>query len=196
MTPAITIAIGALIISIINSVYTAKTYKKSRRLEFLQRKDRLIQKISDLNDRNTEAHLISAKYRLVAVKIAGLPLRGEQAEQNTVHVASLKNTIDNIEKGIKIWDEEIEKLHVINHNLTLETDAPEVEKMIALVQIASDRLKHSNEELSSFLFFQETNTEYISTKLTEMYAIEKEMIQINIEYEREMAKLNIERIGS
>ena len=88
MEPAIKVAIGSLIISflsligmVINSVFTAKTYKKNRRLEFLQRRDRLSQQISDLNDRNTEFQLISARYELVAVKNAGLPLRGEQAER-------------------------------------------------------------------------------------------------------------------
>ena len=47
MEPAIKIAIGALIISffsligmMINSVFTAKTYKKNRRLEFLQRREK------------------------------------------------------------------------------------------------------------------------------------------------------------
>ena len=126
------IAIGALIISffsligtIISSVFTAKTYKKNRRLEFLQRRDHLSQKISDLNDRNAEAQLISARYELVAVKNTGLPLRGEQAEQNTALIASIKERREGIENGIKLWDEMIEKLHFIYSNLTLETDARE-----------------------------------------------------------------------
>jgi hypothetical protein len=78
MEPAVKVAIGALINSsfsliatFISSVFIAKTYKKNRRLEFLQRRDRLSQKISDLNDRNNEAHLISARFELVAVKRAG-----------------------------------------------------------------------------------------------------------------------------
>src|SRR6266436_8760523 len=148
MEPAIKIAIGALIISffsligvIINSVFTAKTYKKNRRLEFLQRRDHLSQKISDLNAKNTEAHLISARYEIVAVKNAGLPLRGEQAERNTALIASIKELQQNVEKGIKNWDENIEKLHFIYSSLTSETDAGQVERLIALVQVASDNLK-------------------------------------------------------
>ena len=111
MEPGIKIAIGALIISffsligvIINSVFTAKTYKKNRRLEFLQRRDHLSQKISDLNDRNTEAQLISARYELVAVKNAGLPLRGEQAERNTALIVSIKGLRDGVENIIKLCD--------------------------------------------------------------------------------------------
>src|SRR5450432_3301054 len=57
---AIGIAISLLTVIglIINTVVTVKTYKKSRRLEFLQRRDHLSQKISELNDRNIEAQLI------------------------------------------------------------------------------------------------------------------------------------------
>jgi len=108
--PAIKIAIGALIISflsligtIINSVFTAKTYKKNRRLEFLQRRDRFSQQISDLNDRNTEFQLISARYALVAVKNTMLPLRGEQAERNTALIASIHVQREGVENGMKLW---------------------------------------------------------------------------------------------
>jgi len=163
MEPAIKVAIGALIISflsligtIINSVFTAKTYKKNRRLEFLQRRDRLSQQISDLNDRNTKFQLISARYELVAVKNAGLPLRGEQAERNTALIASIKVQREGVEEGIKLWDENIERLHFMYSNLTLETDAPEVERLIASVQVASDNLKKSHIVFSSCLHIFET----------------------------------------
>src|ERR1700730_2761543 len=133
MEHAIKTAIGALAVSflsliglVINSVFTAKTYKKNRRLEFLQRRDRLSQKISDLNDRNTEAHLISARFELVAVKNAGLPLRGEHAERNAALIASIQQQRDGVEQGIKRWDEDIKRLHFIYSKVTLDTDAPEV----------------------------------------------------------------------
>ena len=137
---ALAISFFSLIVTIINSVFTAKTYKKNRRLEFLQRRDHLSQKISDLNDRNTEAQLISARYALVAVKNAGLP-RGEQAERNTALIASIEKQREGVDKGIRLWDENIGTLHFIYSNLTLEADAPEIERMIALVQVASDDLK-------------------------------------------------------
>src|ERR1700730_10119127 len=174
MEPAIKVAIGSLIISflsligmVINSVFTAKTYKKNRRLEFLQRRDHLSQKISDLNDRNTGAHLLSARYALVAVKNAGLSLQGEQAEQNTALIASIKKRQEAVEKGIKLWDENIQRLHFIYSNLTLETDAPEVERMIAIVQVASDNLKRANDGESSTLHILETTNELIRTGLAE-----------------------------
>jgi|ERR1017187_647010 hypothetical protein len=195
MEPAIKIAIGALTISffsligiIINSVFTAKTYKKNRRLEFLQRRDHLSQKISDLNERNTEAQLISARYELVAVKNAGLPLRGEQAERNTALIASIKEQRVGVENGIKLWDENIEKLHFIYSNLTLETDAPAVERMIAIVQVASDNLKKANNGYSSILHILETTNELIKTNLAEK---DEKIRQINIDFERAIEKLNV-----
>ena len=136
--------------TIINSVFTAKTYKKNRRLEFLQRRDHLSQKISDLNDRNTEAQLISARYELVAVKNAGLTLQGEHAERNVALTASIKKLQEGIEKGIKLWDENIQMLHFKYSKLTLETDAPEVERMIAIVQVALDNLKSLGSGLSLY----------------------------------------------
>src|SRR6266478_6922727 len=192
MEPAIKIAIAALIISfcsligtLINSMYTAKTYKKNKRLEFLQRRDHLSQKISDLNDRNTEAQLISARYELVAVKNAGLPLRGEQAERNMALIASIKEQQKGVENGIKLWDENIEKLHFIYSNLTLETDAPEVERMIAIVKVASDNLKKANNGYSSTLHILETNNELIKTNLAET---DEKIRQINLDFERAIEK--------
>jgi hypothetical protein len=193
MEPAIKVAIGALTISflsliglIINSVFTAKTYKKNRRLEFLQRRDHLSQKISDLNDRNTEFQLISARYELVAVKNAGLPLRGEHAEQNTALIASIKKQREGVENGITVWDENIEKLHFIYSNLTLESDAPEVERMIAIVQVASDNLKKANNGYSSTLHILETTNELIKTNLAET---DEKIRQINLDFERAIEKL-------
>jgi hypothetical protein len=201
MEPAMQIAIGALaisffslIVTIINSVFTAKTYKENRRLEFLQRRDHLSQKISDLNDRNTEAQLISARYELVAVKNAGLSLRGEQAERNTALIASIKEQRKGVENEMKLWDENIEKLHFIYSNLTSETDAPEVERIIAIVQVASDNLKKANNGYSSTLHILETTNELMKTTLAET---DEKIKQINIDFERAIEKLNVtNRVGS
>lgn len=193
MEPAIKIAIAALIISffnligiLINSVFTAKSYKKNRPLEFLQRRDHLSQNISDLNNRNTEAQMISARYGLVAVKNTGLPLQGELAERNTALIASIKDQREGVEKGIKLWDETIEWLHFIYSNLTLETDAPEVEKMIAIVQVASDNLKKAYNGHSSILHVLETTNEFIKTNSAEA---DEKIRQINLDYERAIEKL-------
>ena len=167
--------------TITNSVFTAKTYQKNARLEFLQRRDYLSQKISDLNNRNTEAHLLSARYVLVAVKRAGLQLQGEEAEENTAQIAKINKLQEGLEKAIKGLDENIQMLHFKYSKLTLETDAPEVERMIAIVQVASDKLKKFNDVDSSTLHILETTNELIKTSLTKR----DEMIrQINLDFEK------------
>lgn len=195
MNPATMIAIGALIISffsligtIINSVYTAKTYKKNRRLEFLQRKDRLSQKISELNDRVNEANIISARFELVALEKTVLPLRGEQAELQTAQIATIKKLRDGIEDDSKLWNKNIETLHFIYSNLTLETDASVVEKTIAIVQVASNNLKSTNDSFTSCLHTLETTKELMKSILAEA---DTKIRQINIDFEKAMEEIKV-----
>jgi hypothetical protein len=157
--------------------------------EFRQRQDRFAQTISELNDINTEFHLISARYALVAVRNAGLPLAGEQAERNTALIASINEQREGVEKNIKLWDKNIENLHLIYRNLTLETDAPEIERTIAIVKVASDELKKALGGYSSVLHILETTNEFMKTTLAE--SAEK-MRQINQEFDRKIENLNLD----
>ena len=193
MEPATWVAIGALIVScisliatVVNSVSTAKTDQRNRRLEFLQRRDHLSQQISDLSDRNTEFRLISARYELVVVKNAGLPLRGEQAERNMAGVASMKAQREDIETEIERWDKNIERLHFIYSNLTSEADAPKIEEMMTIVQVASDVLKKAIGSYSSTVHILETTNEGIKTILVESDA---KMRQIDLDHEKAIEKL-------
>jgi multidrug resistance efflux pump len=193
MEPAIRVAIGALIISLLsfvaaltNSIFTVRTFRKNRRLEFLQRRDRLAQLISDLNVRNTEFQLISARYEIVALKRTGLRLQGEDAEQNRALIAAIKEQQKGVDEGIKRWDELIATQHLIYSHLTLETDAPAIEKMIANVQVASDNLKHANVGYAATLHILEGANEFLTTTLAEA---EEKIRQINLDYERAVEKL-------
>ena len=58
----------ALIVAIISCAISAKNYKKSKRYEFLQRRDQLFLKISDLNAKNSEARVISSRFGIVLIK--------------------------------------------------------------------------------------------------------------------------------
>lgn len=78
------IGILSMIVAIIGCVIAAKSYKKSKRLEFFQRRDQLFAKISDLSAKNSEAYLISARYELVAFTTDSLELREELAEKKSV----------------------------------------------------------------------------------------------------------------
>ena len=186
MESAIGVAIGALLISFLSLIATFMTYRRNRRLEFLQRRDRLSQLISELSDRNTEFRLISARYELVAVKNAGLPLRGEQAEQNMAGVASIKAQREVVETEIEHWDKNIEALHFICSNLTLQTDAPKIEEMMTIVQVASDDLKKAKGVYSSTVHILETTNEFIKTTLV---ATDAKMRQIDLDYEKAIEKL-------
>jgi hypothetical protein len=188
---ALTISLFSLIITFVNSVYSAKTYKRNRRLEFLQRRDLLSQKISALNDRNTEFQLISARFETVAVKNSGLAVRGEHVEQNAAIIGSIKRLREGVETGIALWDENIEKLYVKYNSLTRETDAPEVEKMIDLVNVASDNLKKAYNGYSSTLHILESNNEWLKTTLAEL---DQKLRQIDIDFEGAIEKLR--SIGS
>ena len=113
-------------------------------------------------------------------------MEGEHAEQNRALIASINDQREGVENGIRRWAENIEKLHFIYSNLTLETDAPEVERMIALVQVASDDLKKANDGYSSVLHILETTNEFIKTNLTET---DEKIKQINLDFERAIEKL-------
>jgi hypothetical protein len=189
MEPAIRVAIAALVVTLINSVVTAMTFRKNRRLEFLQRRDRLWQQISELTDRNTECQMISARYALVAVRNAGLQLQGEQAEQNKALIASIEAARTGIEEGIGRWNESIKTLHSIYSALTSESDAPEIERMIAAVQVASDSLKATNMAYSSSLHILETSSDFIKATLAER---DQQIREINLDFDRAMARLTEE----
>lgn len=194
------LAIGALGVSflsligtIINSVFTAKTYKKNKRIEFIQRRDYLSRRISDLNDRINEFQLISARYGIVVAKDTGLQLRGEQADKNTALIASIERQREGVEEGIKLWDERIGTLHFIHSKLTLETDGPTVEYMIDTVQAASDNLRKAVSGYSAILHILETSNELIKTSLVEADA---KIRQINADFDKAVSKLSYHQDGS
>jgi hypothetical protein len=101
-------------------------------------------------------------------------------------IASIKELQQNVEKGIKNWDENIEKLHFIYSSLTSETDAAQVERLIALVQVASDSLKKANDSFLSSLHILETTNQIIETKLAET---DEKIRQIDLDFGRGMKNL-------
>jgi hypothetical protein len=178
MEPVTYTAIVALVIALGSLAVSFSVYKKSKRDAFIQRRDRLSQMISDLNVRITETHLISARYEIVAVKRAGLPLSGEQAEQNTAQIASIKRMREAIEVGLKSTEETIEKLYFIYSKLILETGAAKVEQYITLVQVLSNDLKKVNDRQISSLHILETTTQIIET--------DDQIKQMILDFERRM----------
>ncbi|MBA2492277.1 MAG: hypothetical protein H0W34_10785 [Pyrinomonadaceae bacterium] len=181
------IALGSLVVAIIVCVIAARSYKKSKRLEFFQRRDQLFAKISDLNAKNSEAHLISAKYEIVAVKNASLGLSGEQAEKHTAIIAAIKEIRKNMEKSIKNWDESIQHLHAMCSSLTPKTDTARVENLIAMVQAASDDLKKYNDASLSSLHILENTNSIIKVSLAEF---DEKVRQIDLDLRKAIKGFN------
>jgi hypothetical protein len=184
---AAVIALGSLIVAIIGCVIAARSYKKSKRLEFFQRRDQLFATISDLNAKNSEAHLISAKYEIVAVKNASLGLSGEQAEKNEAIIAAIKEIRKKMEQGTKNWDENIEQLHAICSSLTPKTDTARIENLIAMVRVASDDLKKCNDISLSSLHILENSNSIIKDSLAEF---DEKMRQIGLDFEKAIREFN------
>jgi hypothetical protein len=181
------IALGSLIVAIIGCVIAARSYKKSKRLEFFQRRDQLFATISDLNAKNSEAHLISAKYEIVAVKNASLGLSGEQAEKNEAIIAAIKEIRKKMEQGTKNWDENIEQLHAICSSLTPKTDTARIENLIAMVRVASDDLKKCNDISLSSLHILENSNSIIKDSRAEF---DEKMRQIDLDFEKAIREFN------
>jgi hypothetical protein len=184
---AVIVASLSLVVAAISCLIAVKNYKKSKRLEFLQRRDRLSQAISNLNERNTEFHLMLARYDIVVVKNTALALDGEQAERNVALIDSMKEQRKGMEQGMKKWEEQIERLHFLYSNLTLETDAVAIESLISMVQVASDNLKKANDGYDSVLHILETTNEFIKTTLDER---DEKIRQINLDFERGMREFD------
>lgn len=183
------IAIVVSVVSLVISLGVAiANYSKSKSDAFIQRRDHLSQTIAELNVRNAEAQGISARYEIVAVKTAGLPLRRELAEQNLALIASIKKVREAIEEGRIGGEQTIKKLHLIYSGLTLESDAAQVEGSIALAHVNSDELKQLNEVYYSSLYILETNNQDLATKQAEI--VEK-LRQINLAFERGMKNLGL-----
>ena len=175
------IALGSLVVAVIGCVIAAKGYKKSKRLEFFQRRDQLFAKISDFNSRNSEAHLISAEYEIVAVRNASLRLSGEHAEKNTDIIAGIKEIRKNMDKATKNWDQNIEQLHDICSGLTSTSDTARIENVSAMVQVASDDLRKSNDIALSSLHILENTNSIIRASLDEY---DEKVRQIDLDFAR------------
>jgi hypothetical protein len=144
-------------------------------------------KISDLNAKNSEAHLISARYEIVAATKASLGLLGEHAEENRAQIASIKELRKNIENGAKYWDDNVEQLHSICRGLTPTTDAARIENLIAMVQIASDDVKKYNEISVSSLHILEGTNSIIKASLSEF---DEKLSRINVDFEQAIRRFH------
>jgi hypothetical protein len=175
----------SLIVAIISCVIAAKNYKKSKRLELLQRRDQLFLKISDLNAKNSELRLISARFEIVMLnKVslnAELVMDKEFAEENKTQIARIKGIRENIELVANHWDGTIQQLHSLCSSFTLETDATSIEKLITRVQIASDEAKMNNEGHLASLHTLETTAPMLRASVGKVHELEIRRAELDLE---------------
>ena len=175
---ALIISSISLIVTIVNCVILVKNYKKSKRIEFLQRRDHLLQKITELSAKNSEAHLISARYEMVIQNFSTLRVTEEHAEQINNQITRSKKLQENIELNAQTWNEVIESLHSTCINLQIEA-AEKIERLIAMTQRASDNLKRSNEIYLGSLHILESTEPLLRTNLDELHNYEMQLAELN-----------------
>jgi hypothetical protein len=172
----------ALIVSIVSVVISFKAYHKSKRLEFLQRRDQLFLKISELNAENSKVRLIAARYGIVLLNKASQPVLDEkQAEENKTLVVSIKQLVENIELIANRTEVLVKQLHATCSNFTLETDATIIEKLIAIVQGASDEAKRNNEGYLASLYTQETTDPMLRASVAKIHELDIRKAELELE---------------
>ena len=178
----------SLIIAIISCVISVKNYQKSKRLEFFQRRDQLFQEIADLNAKFSELHLISARYGIVLLNMQSLSLSlgldERRAEENTrikTHIAAIKKLLESIELRLGTGGVLIKELHCICDSLTLKTDEIEIEKLIAMVQVASDEDKRTNEVHLSSLHTLERIEPMLKVNIADLQTLENRKAELDLQ---------------
>jgi hypothetical protein len=169
-------------------VILVKNYKKSKRIEYFQRRDHLFEKISELNIRNSEAQFISARYEIVRLKKLSLIIEGGDAEETKKQCASIEAIIEGIEGIVKQRANIIESLHSTYEHLTFKTDAILVENLIALVKVVSDDVKKHTDAHLATLHSLEENFPLMKDNLTQMNQLKTQ--QAELELELVMKRLN------
>jgi hypothetical protein len=178
------VSVISLVVAIVSCAIAVKSYKKSRRLEFFQRRDKLLLTISDLNAKTSEAHLISARFGIVRLNRMALVVDEKYAERKKTEIASLTRLREEIELRAERRDAIVDDLHAICSGLTTETDAIRIEKLIGLVQAASDDAKRYNEVHLSSLHTLETTDAMLKANFAEMHELEIRLAQLESEIKR------------
>jgi hypothetical protein len=190
------IALAALAISVISLLATlilgVKNYKKSKQLEFFQRRDHLFDKISELSTRNSEARFFSARYEIVRLKKLSLVIVGSDKEETEKQCASIEAIIETLEQKIKQRTDVFESLYPRYEHLSPK-DPSLVEDLIALVQVVSDSIKHINDAHLATLYALEENLPLMKENLTEINKLK--IRQAELELERAIKEFELTKNG-
>jgi hypothetical protein len=178
-------AIAALVIALISLISTivlaTKNYRKSKRLEFFQRRDKLFQAISEFNTKNSETRLSGARFTIMAITKDSTPTPKHYEEGNKALVAGIRTLAKNIESQAEDWDEKTKRFHSLCAVYTSEKHAENVEELIAIVQLGSDTIKRTNEIYLSTLHILETTNPKMEADLAQLRKMEMQLVELELE---------------
>jgi hypothetical protein len=176
------LSIIATIISISSLVLAFKNFRRSKRLEFLQRRDQLLLKISDLNAKTSEARLISARFRIVLINKVSSPVVADtHAEELKTQIASIREVERNIDVAANHWEETIHQLRSVCSILTLNTAPTVIEHLITKVQVAEDDIKQNNEAFLASLQTFETTDPMLRVGADKIHELKIPQAELNLE---------------
>jgi hypothetical protein len=176
------LSIIAIIISIGSFVLAFKNFRGSKRRDFLQRRDHLSLKISDLNAETSKARLISARFKIVLInKVASPVVDNTHAEELKTQIASIEETIRKMEVVADGWEEQIRQLHSLCSTFTSKTDPTVIERLIADVQADSDATKQNNETQLASLHTLETTGPMLRASVERLYELKIQQAEMNFQ---------------
>jgi len=185
---AIIVASFSLVVAAIGCVIAVKTYKKSKRLEFFQRRDQLFKAISDFNAKNSETRLSGARFTTIAIAHAALPSTSlYDEERKHALVASITTLATDIHSRAEVWDEQTQRCHDLCAKYNSDKHAADVEELIAIVQLGSDYIKKVNEICLSTLHILETMNPKLEADLMELYKMEMRLAELEEKEKPSMA---------
>lgn len=172
----------ATIISIGSLLLAFRNFRKSQRLEFLQRRDQLLHKVSDLNGELSEGRLISARFQIVLInKMSSPAMDATHAEELKSQIARIEALRGNLEMVANHWDQTLQQLHSACSNLTMATDPAIVEHLITSVQIASDDIKQTNGVHLASLHTLETTDPMLRASVDKVHELKIRQAELNVQ---------------
>jgi hypothetical protein len=172
----------SLVVAIVACTIAVKSYKKSKRLEFFQRRDQVFLAISDLNAKTAETHLISARLGIVILSWQARTMPEQYRERQKAQIVAMEKLREEIDLEATHWGERIKELHSIGSRFTFGMkDSTIMEDLKDLVLVASDNSKRAHEVRVSTLHTLESIDTMMATLSADMRNLEAQRAQLESE---------------
>lgn len=182
-------AIAALILSLLSLIVTLvlgiKNFRKSKRLEFFQRRDQLFAKISELNNKVSQFLLYVGRYEVIAMKNESLSLDPEFEKRRNQIVTAVRAERMKIEASLQQWFDIITELQSLGSCFMPETGTDGIERLIAIAQKGSNTITRMNEGYSAALLIL---ADVAPTLVANMEQIQKQLQEDKSEMRKALAE--------